>query len=47
MVQGIPAHQEDLGKFLVVVGHHGGSRCLLGHCEEVMYVLNGPEGFLP
>lgn len=41
------ANEEDLGKLLVVVGHHEGLGSLLGHGEEVVNVLDGTEGLLP
>ena len=47
VIKRIPAHQEDPGKLLVVVGHHRGAGRLLGKGEEVVDVLDGAECFLP
>ena len=47
MIEGVAAHQENLGELLVVVGHHGGAGSLLGHSEEVVDILDGAEGLLP
>jgi len=47
MVQCIAAHQEDLSELFIVVGHHCRTRRLLGHREQVVHVLDGPESLLP
>ena len=47
MIQSVPAHEEDFSKFFVVVRHHCWAGSLLGHVEEVVDVLDRPEGFLP
>jgi hypothetical protein len=47
MKQRVAAHQKDFGEFFVIISHHRRSGCLLGHCKEIVYILDGPECFLP
>ena len=47
MVESVPAHEENPRELLVVVGHHGRPRSLLGHREKVVDILDGTERLLP
>ena len=47
MVESVPAHEENLRQFLVVVGHHRWPRSLLRHREKVVDILDGAECLLP
>ena len=47
MVESVPTHEENPRQLLVVVGHHGRPRSLLGHREKVVDILDGTERLLP
>lgn len=47
MIEGISAHEEDFGKFLVIVSHHSWTRRFFGQGEKVVNIFNGTESFLP
>jgi len=47
MIQRVTAHQEYLGKLLIVIGHHRGTRSLLGHDQEIVDIFHRTEGLLP
>lgn len=47
MIQGVPASEEYLCEFFIVIRHHGRAGGLFCHCEKVVDVFDGTKGFLP